>query len=246
MSFRRAGLAATPDPAAGRSSRGSAPVGPSLPASPPATRIRRPRWRDPRLVVGLAVIAVCALLGARSLAAAHDTVSVWAVRGPLDAGRRLDEGDLVRREVGFVDQVDADRYLSARSALPAGSVLARPVGAGELLPRSALAAGTAGPVTEVPLSVDAEAVPATVHEGSTVDVWVTTRTAASGERTPAARPSTLVFDEVQVLAVPVSGTSLGPTATRQVSIAVPADQRARLSRSLAVLAAGDVVLTVRR
>jgi hypothetical protein len=51
---------------------------------------------------------------------------------------------------------------------------------------------------------------------------------------------------VQVLAVPVSGTSLGPTATRQVSIAVPADQRARLSRSLAVLAAGDVVLTVRR
>jgi hypothetical protein len=171
---------------------------------------------------------------------------VWAARDSLDAGRRLDAGDLVRREVGFADQADADRYLAAGTTLPPGTTLRSRVGAGELLPRSALMAAPSGPVTEVPLSVGAEAVPTTVHAGSTVDVWVTEKVAAASERVVADQASTLVFHEVQVLSAPASGTSLGPSATRQVSVAVPAEQVARLPRSLAALAAGDVVLTVRR
>src|SRR4051812_4756282 len=45
-------------------------------ASPAATRASRSRWRDPRLVVGVAVVAVCGLLGARFLGGADDTVAV--------------------------------------------------------------------------------------------------------------------------------------------------------------------------
>jgi hypothetical protein len=216
--------------------------------SPPALRPARNRWRDPRLVVGLAVVAVCALLGARALAAADDTVQVWAARVTLEAGQRVGPGDLVRREVRFADQAGADRYLSPGSALPSDAAVDRRVGAGELLPRSALGGPAAASLTEVPLSVGTEAVPATVREGSVVDVWVTPQVPGSGENPAGSvvRRATLVFDDVPVVSAPATGTSLGPTATRQLVVGIGADQNARLPRSIAALARGDVTLTSRR
>jgi hypothetical protein len=199
----------------------------------------RPRWSDPRLAAGLVVIALCAILGARLLARADDTVGVWAARHSLQQGQPVARGDLVRRQVRFEDQADADRYLSADRLLPGAETLDRAVGAGELLPRAALGRTRTGPMTEVPLSVGVDGVPSTVRVGSTVDVWVTRRGAAAG-------PATLVFDDVRVLETPAAGTSLGPASTRQVIVGVTEDQSPGLPRSLAALAAGDVLLTGRR
>ena len=46
-------------------------------------RHQRPAYHarvgDPRLWVGVAIVAVCVVAGARLLAAADDTVAVWAV-----------------------------------------------------------------------------------------------------------------------------------------------------------------------
>lgn len=206
-------------------------------ASPPAVRAGRAGWRDPRLALGLAVVALCTLLGARALAAADDTVAVWAAGQPLGAGQRVGTGDLVRVDVRFGSQSAADRYLSANGGLPDGAVVDRSVGEGELLARSAVASAGATALTEVPLSVETGAVPDTVRVGATVDVYVTLRDAKAAQ---------LVLDDVAVVAAPVSGTSLGPTATRQVIVGVRQDQAARLPRSLAALAGGDVTLTMRR
>ena len=41
---------------------------------PRATRSRRPGWRNPRLLIGLALVAGSVLVGARLVAAADDTV----------------------------------------------------------------------------------------------------------------------------------------------------------------------------
>jgi hypothetical protein len=210
----------------------SAPV-----ASPPAVRAGRAHWRDPRLALGLAVVALCTLLGARALAAADDTVAVWAAGHTLGAGQRVGTGDLVRLDVRFGSQSAADRYLSATGGLPDGAVVDRAVEEGELLARSAIAGAGADALTEVPLSVETGAVPDTVRVGATVDVYVTLRDSAAAQ---------LVLDDVAVLAAPVSGTSLGPTATRQVIVGVRQDQAARLPRSLAALAGGDVTLTMKR
>ena len=147
--------------------------GAEVPGSPPATRHRAGFWRDPRLVVGVALVAVSALLGATLLGGADATVGVWAARDALARGQTVGPDDLVRREVRFADQADADRYVSAGSPLPDGAVLLRDVGPGELLPRAALGAGRGAGQVEVPLSVPAEAVPATRATGSVVDVWVT-------------------------------------------------------------------------
>ncbi len=220
----------------------------TAPDSPVA---RRPgtRWRDPRLAIGLVVVATCALLGGRLLAAADDTVGVWATARAMNQGEAVAVGDLVRREVRFVEQADADRYVSAADALPAGATLNRPLGAGELVPRGAVGAGDDVALTEVPLSVGTEAVPGTVRVGAVVDVWVTPDAAVDADiapGSPRAPTSTLLFDDVAVVSAPEGGTSLGPSATRQVIVGVDPEQQEVLPAALAALAGGSVILTVQR
>jgi hypothetical protein len=223
-------------------------AGPPPTASPAAVRPVRARWRDPRLVVGVAVVALCTLLGARLLAGADDTVGVWATRGALSEGEEVGVADLVSRQVRFEDQEAADRYLPADAALPEGATVHRSVGAGELLPRAVVGPAGRQRLTEVPLSVGTDAVPATVRVGATVDVWVTPDGEADATTGTAGRPprSTLVFDDVAVVSVPRTSTALGPTATRQVIVGVGEAQRKRLPVSIAALSRGDVVLTVQR
>ena len=218
-------------------------------SSPAAARATRARWRDPRLVLGVVVVAVCALVGARLLGRANDTVGVWTAAHPLRAGQPLATTDVVRTEIRFAQQTDADRYLSGDRPVPSGSTLARDVGAGELLPRAALSPRTVGALTEVPLSVGAEAVPSTVGVGDVVDVWVTpdTNVRDTGSSSGPAQPrSTLLFDDVTVVAAPRSGTSHGPSSTRQVIVGVGEDQQGRLPTALAALASGTVILTSHR
>lgn len=217
-----------------------------LPASPPATRHRAGAWKDPRLAVGVALVAVCALLGATVLGGADATVGVWAARVPLSDGQALTAGDLVRREVRFGDQADADRYVSADDAVPAGTVLARDVGPGELLPRAALGTVGRAAAVEVPLSVPAEAVPATLQPGSVVDVWVTPDPDLAADVSEALdAESVLVLGRVRVLSVSRAGGSLGPSPVRQVIVGVEPGQEDLLPGALAQLARGSVVL-VRR
>ena len=204
------------------------------------------------MAVGVILVAGCALLGAMLLGGSDDTVGVWAARRAMNAGESVSAEDLVRRDVRFADQHDADAYLSADTPLPSGATLARAVGAGEMVPRGALGAAGSQALTEVPLSVDSEAVPSTLRVGAVVDVWVTPDRAADASGPPDgsdvsdAPRSVLVFDDVAVLSVPRSGSSLGPTATRQVIVGVGEDQQSRLPTSLAALAGGSVLLTAQR
>lgn len=229
----RVGNDSVGDPRSGQASS------PTRPASPPAQRAPGPRWRDPRLVVGLLIVAVSVLAGARILAAADDTVAVWAARVDLPAGSEVTPADLERQQVRFTSSDLAGRYLSAREPAPSGTVLAREVAAGELLPRAALSVGSEEDHVEVPLAAAADAVPATLRPGEVVDVWVTPPDPEG--RTEAV----LVLEEVRVVAAPRDSGGLGPASTRQVVVSVPEDAETGLAAALARLSSGTVVL-VRR
>ena len=71
--------------------------------SPPARRLRRPGWRDPRLAVGVLLLCGSVLLGARVLASADDTVAVWGTRTSLVRGQEVSSDDLVALQVRFAD-----------------------------------------------------------------------------------------------------------------------------------------------
>lgn len=206
----------------------------TAPPAPSARRASRPGWRDPRILLGVLIVAASVLAGAALLGTGEETTTVWAVRKDLPAGARLSADVLQQRAVHFSDEADAARYLTG--AVPAGRTLSRPVGDGELLPRAALG-GDARHLVEVPLRVDVDDVPATVREGSVVDVWVAPRDAAPGARQPARR----VLSDVVVVRLPRLGTSLAPETSRQVIVAV--SPGTPLADALGATSSGRVVIT---
>lgn len=210
-----------------------------VPASPPARRLSRPSWRDPRLLAGLAMVAASVLLGARLLGAADDTVTVWSAAADLPAGTEVAVEDLRPSRVRFATEELAQRYLPADSGLE-GLVLLRDVSAGELLPRTSVGTGPAEEVAELPIALASDAVPAGLRAGELVDVWVTPAGESSQDRR-----AVRVLEQVRVVAAPQQASALGPSATRQVVVGVPGEDEDLLARALAQLSDGTAVL-VRR
>lgn len=198
--------------------------------STPATRLRVAGWRDWRLWVGVALVAACVVAGARLVDSTDEGTPVWAAATDLAAGDRVTAADLEVRRVGFEADAAA-RYLPADRELP-GDRLGRAVAAGELVPAAALGAGP-GDRLEVPLVVPEGAVPASVADGSEVDVWVASPDAGQG-------PATRVLDDVRVLRAPPADESFGATGERHLVLAVGDAQADRLGRALAAASAGTV------
>jgi hypothetical protein len=207
--------------------------------APPATRSRRPGWRNPRLLLGVLLVATSVVVGARLMAAADDTVGVWVVARDLPAGATLEDGDVERRQIRFPDTDTADSYLAAADELPDPATLNRPVAAGELLPRAALATDAGPELVEVPISVAADDLPATVRQGSVVDIWVAPKVSAVAGAKVKAVP---VLTDVVVVAVPRASDSLAPESTRQVIVGVPADRSDDLGAALGGMSDGRVVV----
>ena len=88
---------------------------------PAATRAQPPGWRDPRLWVGVAIVAVSVVAGARLLGAADDSVTVWAAARDVAPGDTVREDDLVSTSVRFEDTADLDRYLLTSTRCPTTS-----------------------------------------------------------------------------------------------------------------------------
>lgn len=181
------------------------------------------------------------LAGARLLAAADDTVDVWAARVPLAAGQQITASAVEVRRVGFTDAT-AEAYVSAGRAFTPGTVVTRSVDAGELIPRAALATQTP-PMIEVPVPVSAGQLPSTIERGSVVDVWVVPEQAAAARGEEVQQEAERVLDDVTVVAVPRSETVFGPEGTVALVVGVPADRADLLERALAGTATGRVVVT---
>lgn len=186
---------------------------------PPAVRASTPGWRDPRLWVGVAIVAVSVVAGARLLASADDTVAVWAVAADMGAGDLVTEDDLVVQRVRFADE-GRDRYFTVGDGLPGDLELVRGVGEGELLPRAAVGPASATDTLQVPISVAAARVPASVDAGSVVDVFIVARP-SDPERGFSRGPGEPALQAVTVVAAPSIDDTFGTSGERQLDLAVP-------------------------
>ncbi|WP_435745986.1 hypothetical protein [Nocardioides sp. SYSU DS0663] len=197
------------EPTAGTTAGPTAP--PAAPV-PSATRAGSSPWRDPRLWVGVLLVAASVVGGARLLASVDDSVQVWAVGADLGAGDRVTTADLVPERVRFADGSALERYFTVDDELPADLALTRGVAAGELLPRAAVGSADEAGTVSVPLAVDAELVPPAVAGGSVVDVFLT-----GSRRTPDGP----VLDDVVVVDAPSLAEGFGTSGRRQLVVAVP-------------------------
>ena len=131
-------------------------------------RFRSPRWRDPRVFIGLFLVlaSVCGTwFVVRQVA---DTVTVWAARTALVPGATISEDALSAVEVRLPD--DGAGYLPTAESTPVGSTVEQPIGAGELIPSSALTSPDSLDGRVVALSIYGS-VPAAVQPGARVDIW---------------------------------------------------------------------------
>src|SRR6476661_8363421 len=62
-----------------------------------ARRASAPGWRDPRLWIGIAVVAASVLAGALVLGTSDDSVPVWAANDTMGPGHALTADDLTVR-----------------------------------------------------------------------------------------------------------------------------------------------------
>jgi len=142
------------------------------PASPRASRLATPGWLDGRLLLGLLLVLVSVVVGARVLSSADRSTLVWAASEELTAGTLLVAGDLVPVRVRLFES--AGQYVGADGQPPVGYVVRRGLGAGELLPQGALTEpGRGAEVRLVTVPVEAGHYPPTLRDDQRVDLWVT-------------------------------------------------------------------------
>lgn len=139
--------------------------GQALP-EPVATRLRRPRWRDPRLLTGVVIVAVSVALGSWVVSSASRTVPAFVADGALTPGEPLTADGL--RAVDVRLGAGTGRYLPADEPLPADLVVLRVVDDGELVPLTALGADADVRSVAVPV---ASGLSDRIRAGAVVDLW---------------------------------------------------------------------------
>ncbi|CAN5236183.1 hypothetical protein BH24ACT12_BH24ACT12_16470 [soil metagenome] len=207
-------------------------------ATPRARRLERMRWQDPRLAVGVVLVAGSVVLGARVLATADDTTPVWTLREDLAAGAHVDPSRVEVADIRFVDDGDVSLYLSATDPLPEGLVLAHDTSAGELLALSGLEREDREGV-ELPLPVLDGAMPPDLGTGDRVDVWVAPEPGQSDQ----AQVAEQVITGVAVRSVEDSVGGLAGCSGAVVLVALEDSDATALPETLATIGRGSVVLT---
>lgn len=192
--------------------------------TPTAQRLRKPSWRDSRLLIGLLLVLASTAIGAFVMSRADDRAPMYAAKSGLVAGQPLTADDVVRVDVQLGEA--ATDYVSADGGLPADHFVLREVRAGELIPATAVGNREEAMNQPVALQVDATAA-STLQVGSVVDVYVNRPEApAKGSvgRASFAGPERALAG-VMVVALSEDGRVMGGSGdTRPVQVMVPTDQ----------------------
>lgn len=179
----------------------------------PARRLRKPGWKDPRLLVGILLVVVSVAGVLTLVSVQNETVPMYVARRDIALGQKIDPEAL--RVVDVRLDAVQDRYLSAEQP-PAGDLHANSlIRAGELLPLAAV--GGRDPQGRKPLSVElTQELPVAVGVGTRVDVWAAERGSTS---TSYGEPQRLL-QSVEVSAVRELDSGFGATSGHVVELLV--------------------------
>ena len=189
-------------------------------AAAEGARLKRPSWKDPRLLVGI-LLVLASVVGVVSLVGAADqTTEAYAAREPIAVGETLtvDKLHRVKVRLGEVEQ----HYLTPESGLEAGFVAVQRIGKDQLLPRESV--GRLDGLDRKPVAVTVEEnLPAQAVAGSRVDVWVALPATRHGCSEP-----TLLLSGAEIAQITSGGTALGSSRSTVVMVLVPDAQMPKL------------------
>lgn len=203
------------------------PAAKGLSLPPAVTGAPKPAWRQPRFTLGIALVAASVALGSWAVSRAGAGVSVLAAVHDLSPGDVVSAADVRTVSLAW----DGAPGMYATTPLPEGAVVVSFVGAGELVPTSAL--GQAEDITGRPIAVPL-ATGVKVEPGTVVDLWAVPEGNGVGE-TP--QPAMLA-ESITVLGVEEDDSLLG--ADQVARVLVPAEVVAQVLAA----AANDATLTL--
>lgn len=132
------------------------------------TNARKPRrWVDPRVVIGVLLVAVSVLGVVGVLVVGNRTSLAYAAASTIAPGTVLTVDDLVAVEVGL--GASAGAYLDVETAPQSEFVVTQAVQSGELVPRSLIGAADASR-TSVVVEI-AGGLPTELGAGGAVELW---------------------------------------------------------------------------
>jgi hypothetical protein len=168
-------------------------------------------------VVGLLLVLVAVVVGAKVVGGADDYEQVWVTEHALVPGERLTAADLSVGHARLYGR--ADHYVLADGSVPKGYVVTRAVGAGELLPFKAVSSRAATDHSRlVTVPVNPGHYPSGLGHGDLVDIYMTPDH-PTGK--PASKPS-LVLSSAAVQSRDGGSRGLGSaSSTVSVLLAVP-------------------------
>jgi Flp pilus assembly protein CpaB len=186
--------------------------------SPRAARLAPPRWLDARLAVGVLLVLVAVVAGARVFAAADNMTTVYVAAHDLVPGQHLTADDVSVGRVHLDGQ--GSYYVAASAGPPIGYVITRYVGAHEFVPAGALSAQVAADSRFVTVPVQPGHLPGDLGRGDRVDVYLTPK-AAAGAAVSAPR---LVLSAVPVESREGGARTFSGSTSLAVVLAVPRDE----------------------
>jgi hypothetical protein len=188
--------------------------------SPDATangaRLKRPSWKDPRLLVGV-LLVLASVIGVISLVGSADKTSdVYAARDSIAVGEKLSQENVVLAKVRLGET--EEHYLTLESGLPEGLVAVQRVGKNQLIPRDSL--GKVDALDRKPVTVTIEeSLPDQAVAGTRVDVWVALPDARNGFSEPK-----LLLPGAEIAQVTPGSTALGSSRNTEVMVLVADNQ----------------------
>ena len=189
-------------------------------AVPTAKRLRKPSWKDSRLLVGVILVIAAGTLGARLVASADDRMPYFVAVENLVAGEVVTAGSFQRVDVALADSLG--RYVPADAPVPEGRIMLRDILAGELVPTTALGSPGDVDVQRVTVPADGQST-AGLERGQRVDLYVTPDSNRRVTDASTPRRTSRLLQAVAVVDVRAADGGFGATATTSVQLYVPAE-----------------------
>lgn len=181
-------------------------------SSATAARLKRPSWKDPRLLVGVLLVLVSVAGVVFLVGSADRTTEVYAARDGIAVGERLTRDNVVRAKVRLGET--EEQYITAESGIPEGVVAVQRIGKDQLVPRASL--GSVDQLDRKPVALTIEeTLPTQAVAGARVDVWVAQPDARNGFSEPK-----LLLPGAEIAEVTSGSTALGSSKTTVLMVLV--------------------------
>ena len=179
---------------------------------PSAARLRKPSWRDPRLLLGILLVLGSVTAVVTLVQQADETTDVYAVHRDIAPGAPIRAQDL--RPVPVRLGNTGDLYLPASEGVPENAVAGAVLKEGELVARSSLTTPDSLDRKPVGLRVE-DPLPVRTEAGSRVDIWA----AAPNGRNGFDEPRQLI-EAAEISELSVTESALGANRSTELLILV--------------------------